>query len=317
MRTLERPHSRLVWLRLLWSDGGTETVVVKLPRLSPGDTAETLAKARKRLREEHAATLSLAARFGGPEGPRTIQPVALYEDVPALLTTAVRGESLRERIIRTGKWFPSKDTLGGLEGACAGAGRWLRQFQETTRREGELVAVGPIVEYLEKRLALLGEADPHGMAPNVQDEVRAGLRRLALDVSPSERGVSELHADYSLSNVLCTETGIVAADVPSTRTGSVLHDPSRFWHQLGLLRYHPAFRIGTVGLLRSAFLDGYQGQPLTTGALWRLYLIRHTVTHWVGRVKTLRPGLRERLYNAWVCRRHRIELLRLIREAPR
>jgi len=312
-RSIRRPHSILVWTLVRFADGSEESVVVKVPRHRIGSSDADLEKQRRRLRSEYETAVTLQALLHDVGGVATVDPVGYFEDIPALVTRAVPGESLREQIMRRARWRPARSKLDALEESCVSAGAWLRRFQDATARSGEEFALEPFVAYVQLRVDRLVALRAGGMNRRLGDRVHSYLLSESEAVTPEERRVSALHADFSLSNILWNSGRIVVVDIPDLRNGSVLHDASRLYHQIGLLRHHPAYLATTVRRLQTSFLRGYGGENASFGTLFRMYLMRHTVCHWLGRLRSPAQSLRERLYNRWVCRGHRLEVERLLK----
>ncbi len=82
---------------------------------------------------------------------------------------------------------------------------------------------------------------------------------------------------------------------------------TRLYHQLGLLLHKPYVLPGTVRTLRRALIEGYGGID-TSHPLFRLFLIQHLLTHWLGLLKLSAAPYHVRAYHRWVGYRHKREL---------
>ena len=127
-------------------------------------------------------------------------------------------------------------------------------------------------------------------------------------LTPADCRLAAVHGDFSPSNIIFDGTGIVAIDLTRFGTGSTYHDVTRLYHQLGLLLQKPYVLPGTVARLRGALVAGY-GLGYETGhPLFRLFLIQHLLTHWLGLLKMSTAPCHVRAFHRWVGYRHKREL---------
>lgn len=299
-----RPFSYLVWADLVGS-ARTLPVVVKIPR-APGDDWT------RRLAQEYLMSRALAPRLAERGADIVATALAFFPDIPALVTAAVPGSDLRALIDRYGRWRANPAEIETLEGACHAAGRLLRTFQAVTARPAVRLDFDEVLAYIDVRLRALVELQ----APRIDGEWRVGLLR-ALEswrhrLDPAELRVSGIHGDFCPSNVIYESDRAVLIDCSMFRAGSVFHDVTRFHHQLGLFCHKPTFRADVLERARRAFLRGY-GEPGVVGStLFRVFTVQHVLCHWVGCLRQTPTSLRERLYNRWLCTRHRREVEGLI-----
>jgi aminoglycoside phosphotransferase (APT) family kinase protein len=306
-RVLDRPASRVCWVDAVF-DGQRLPLVVKVPSADLAVDPALREKSRAAFRREHDTTAALGL-------PGVVRMVACFDDLPALVTEAVAGENLRDRVAREGRWLaPGR---AGLAAACRAAGDWLRDFQRATARPGERFSLDEMAAYVDVRLKILAEDPDSGVDGRWRDRVLAAFERVRRGAGAADLSVVGTHGDFAPSNVLSAGDGVVVIDFSEVRPGSRYYDPTRFCHQLGLFRLKPRYRPGTIRALTAAFLEGYGAPGAAADPLFGLFGLQHTVCHWVGRRK--RPGASpaERLYNAWVWSRHRRAVERFLREAER
>jgi Ser/Thr protein kinase RdoA (MazF antagonist) len=206
-----------------------------------------------------------------------------------------------------------------LEIACHGAGHWLRALQSSTPPAAGH-SLDEMLEYVDVRLERISQLGPRGLDAGWRSEVRGVFR----DVRASEADlrVARIHGDFSLSNIIFDGRRTVAIDLTRFGVGSIYHDVSRLYHQLGLLLHKPYVRPATVARLRRALLSGYGGPADVAGQpLFQLFLIQHLLTHWLGLLKMSAAPYHVRAFHRWVGYRHKRELdglvARLRQGAPR
>lgn len=294
-----RRSSHLAWLEVR-SSHATRRLVVKLPRIKPGKADRTLAH----LESAVVASKALATTFAGDARLGVATVVAYFPAIPAVVWEEVPGETLDAMARRVTPGLPGTARLEALERACFGAGRWLRVLQDATPAEGAL-SIDAMVAYVDVRLERIGELGPGGLGAEWRDEVRRTFQTTGL--TPADCRLAAVHGDFTLSNVMCAGERIVAIDLTRFGTGSIYQDVTRLYHQLGLLLHKPYVLPGTVARLRAALIAGYGGLE-TDHPLFRLFLIQHLLTHWLGLLKMSAAPYHVRAYHRWVGYRQKREL---------
>ncbi len=309
-----RPFSYLAWVRVDFL-GSSQRLVIKIPRLPLEASPEKARKLLENLRREYdtpRVVNGLLARESS--AMRAVAPVAFFDDLPALVMEEAPGEVLSDLVARRARWYPSRDTVADLGARCAEVGRWLRLFQSVTTRPAERLSLDDMRRYVESRLDQLVDLRAVGADRHWKAALLRYFDAVAGQVAEADRSLTGVHGDFSLSNVLSSGRQTVVLDFSQFTHGSRFHDVTRFWHQLGLLLNKPCFRPATIERLRRAFLSGWDERFDTSAPLFRLFMLRHQVCHWVGLMKEARGRMHSRLYNRWTCVVHLREIRRLISE---
>jgi hypothetical protein len=299
-----RPFSDVARIELLLR-GGAARLVAKIPRCRPGKTDRRV----QQLEREFEAARQLAVIFRGEDGLGVPRALAFFPDVPALVWSEVQGITLDTMVPRLARGVPRADRIAVLEGACRAAGRWLRVLQDATPAEGRL-SLKEMAEYVDVRLERIAELGPGRLGVNWKSSVR----RVFEDVEPAQNDLrlAGVHGDFSLSNIMHGEHGVVALDFTRFGTGSIYYDAARLYHQLGLLLHKPWFLASTIGRLRQALLAGYDPHLRADRPVFQLFVIQHLLCHWLGRLKTTSAPYHVRTFDHWTGYRHRRELDGLI-----
>ena len=307
IRTLSvstRPSSHVARIEVR-SPTGTRRVIAKIPRGAQ-------AKADRRLQQleaEFQATRFLASIFKDEAELGVPEVVAFYSDVPALVCAEVGGATLDRIAERSARGIPCAARLAQLEIACRGAGRWIRALQAATPVDGQQLALDEMTDYIDIRLKRICELGPRGLGAEWRAKVQRVFAQARL--APSDLRLAAVHGDFSLSNIMYDGSRVVAIDFGRFGIGSIYHDVTRFYHQLGLLLHKPWFLPTTVARLRRALLAGYDPRLRADQPVFQLFLIQHLLCHWLGLLKTSAP-CQVRGFHWWVGYRHRRELESLI-----
>ncbi len=309
IREVRRPFSHLAWVRFRMEDGA-RVAVLKTPLGSANPSPEIRDKSNAQLDAQFRILCDLTQRFLPYPGFGVIRPIAFFADLPVLVTEAAPGESVHALVARKARWKPPAPSLAGLNRACSEAGRWLAVFQSLWPR-GRRISLPSLFDYVALRVRLIAENDA---------AMDAALRKRVLDrfegasrtASDADLEAIEVHGDFAPGNVLIAEGAAIVLDFNGLRVDSIFYDATRFLHQIRLFQYKPWYRPGTIGALRRAFLEGYSPGFDRPPEMFRLTMIQHLLCHWWGCVKPRPRPLASRLYDAWVRRQHRRDLLALL-----
>lgn len=234
----------------------------------------------------------------------TIRPVVCYPDLCALVTEEVVGRTLLNRLESVAGWFPSRARIEALEAELTRTGLWLRRFQEYAPTQGSLDP-STVASYVDIRLQRLvaHEIVTSGYRMRVLDHLAA----LAGDFEGTDRRDVAIHADFALGNVLLSHAGVVVLDFAMTSRGSWLHDITRLYLQLDMLRVKPRFRPSTIRRLQQALLNGLHPGLTPERPLFRSLMMLHRINN-LGTLALRREPLPGRLLSARAIRMHRLAL---------
>ena len=304
---VERTFSRLTWLKILFH-GGHKTVVVKTPKGFYRDDDVITRKYREIYEWEYNASRDLLKKFEGVEGFKAVRAIGFFPDVPALVTEEIKGCNLGEIILKKGRWYPDGVTRKELETICVAAGRSLKILQTRTKHPTQKLSIEEMARYVDQRLIKLNEGKISNVDQALRKKVLRKFERAHREIPPSDLAMATAHGDFSPSNIMYTGSEIVMIDLSRYRTASIFYDLTRLCHQLSMYAIKPSFRDVLISSLKEAVMKGYDVDLGTNSYLFKLYTIQHLLCHWSGHVYQGDISFKERLYNRWVCHRHRSEL---------
>jgi Ser/Thr protein kinase RdoA (MazF antagonist) len=166
--------------------------------------------------------------------------------------------------------------MAELEETMTACGRWLQRFHGFDTREGR-ATVTDLRAYIDVRLRRLVEQNV--ISSSYRERILQYLNRLARQVSPTDLREVTIHADLAPANILVCATRIVVLDFAMAGRGSYLHDISRLFLQLDVLRAKPQFRTSVIAALQSALLRGLDPALTAEHPLFRYLLMLHRINH--------------------------------------
>jgi hypothetical protein len=300
----ERPFSHL--LRVGVCRNGTETpdlhVFVKLFKPKPQDGG--VEKMRVRVAHDFEVSRRIFESLDSPDGAGAVRPIACYIEHLAIVSEQAPGTTLMAHLHAHARWFPTARAIDTVALTLSAVGRWLQAFQSIEPGTG-LVDMPALRDYVDIRLQRLVD---HGVSTGAfRERVLNHLDTLTARVPPSELADVIIHADLAMGNILVDGRRVVVLDFAMVQRGSVLHDISRLYLQLDVLRAKPTFRPAVIRALQEALLKGYDltltpGRPLFRYLLM-LHRINHLATLSLARERlpaALMSGRVRRLHQRWI-----------------
>jgi tRNA A-37 threonylcarbamoyl transferase component Bud32 len=271
----ERPFSHLLRVGVCWN--GSETpgsyVFVKLfkPKADGG-----VDKMRARVVHDFEVSRRIFEALQTPEGAGAVRPIACYADQLAIVSEQAHGITLMAHLDQHARWFLSPVATGSVAGTLAAVGRWLRRFQLIEAHNAQ-VHLPDLRGYIDIRLQRLVA---HHVTPAAfRQRLLDHLDSLAAQVPPAELADVIVHADLAPGNILIADGRVVVLDFAMVQRGSALHDISRLYLQLDILRAKPTFRPAVIQALQTALLEGYDPTLTAARPLFRYLSILHRVNH--------------------------------------
>jgi hypothetical protein len=231
---------------------------------------------RSRVAQDYATTCEVFSFMSQWPELGAVRPVAWFDDALTIVTEQADGETLLDLLQTGAAWFPSSRGVTALEGATAGVGRWLRHFQGFRPNDGRVTG-DYLCKYVDVRLRRLVER--RVMAASQRTRILDHLDRLAARVQPADWSEVAIHGDLAPANVLVSHGRVVLLDFAMATRGTRLHDVSRLYMQLDLLRAKPQFRRRVIARLQEALLRGYEPDLTPAHPLFRLLSMLHHVNH--------------------------------------
>jgi tRNA A-37 threonylcarbamoyl transferase component Bud32 len=271
----ERPFSFL--LRVAVSHAGTSHPAghAFLKVLKPKDPSTGIDLCR-RVSRDFETTQAVYQFLSKWDDVGVVRPIVCYADLLAIVTEEVPGLTLLEYLQSHAKWWPSAARMADLEATMTASGLWLKRFQGFPSGDGR-IALTSLLEYIDVRLRRL--KDHHVINGHYRDRILRHLNHLAADVAPNDLREVSIHADLAPANMLVSGNRIVVLDFAMAGRGSYLHDISRLFLQLDVLRAKPQYRPHVVERLQAALLRGFDPGLTASHPLFRYLLMLHRINH--------------------------------------
>ena len=302
----ERPFSHVLRVGVYPSDGSTAQrhLFVKVFKPKPDDGG--VEKMRRRVAHDFDVTRHVFEALTPWDGLDVVRPVACFVDDLAIVTEEADGETLSAYLDTHARWFPSAESLQRTHETMARIGQWLRAFQ-TIDATDQPIDLGVLRDYVDQRLVRLVA---HAVVPDRERQrVLAHLDALAAVIDDDDARDVLVHADLAPGNILVSGRRIVVLDLAMLQRGSALHDITRLYLQLDVLRAKPQFRPTVIGGLQDALLGGYDPRLTPSRPLFRYLSMLHRINHLAtlslkkeslaARAVSLRV---KRLHRAWIAR---------------
>lgn len=241
----------------------------------------------------------------------TIKP--LYYSIPlkAIVTEEAEGKNLGELVAAQLRFRPAAETVELLQTYMHKAGRLLHVLQ-SFEIEAPPYRLQDLVEDIDSRMREFVRHPRAKFDQGLRQRILAFYEANMEAACARSLRMTYLHRDFMMGNLLVNGETIVVHDFSRIFTGPCLHDLTRFWHHLELLKYKPIYSQAAVSGLQRAFLAGYGMEAGPEDLLFKFFLIRHYITHYKGLLKKEKRPLKARLYNRWVMAKHLERLSALI-----
>lgn len=298
-RYMSRLYSDVAQLQI--SDGVTSCrAFVKIAKLRHGESREAMANRVKAVFD----TMSWLHRsMAGSPGLSAVRPIACFPEHLAIVTEEVRGDTLRRLLESKAAWWPSPAITQQLTASLGRAGQWVRRFHDVHPPNGNRLDSAEMREYLDLRLRILTRNERLGFSESDRRRVLDAFKVRASRLTQDDLRPVPIHADFSPENVVVDGTNIAVLDFSIPATGTVYHDISHLYMQLGLLTAKPKFRPEVVGRLQAALLRGFDETLVPSHPVFELMYVQHTVCHLTGLAQNP-AGPAARVYNWHLKRRH-------------
>lgn len=251
-------------------EAGGRRLFVKQVR-EDGERADAVA----RVRREHEVLEFLWQAMPREERFGRVRPVACLPEHRLIVMEEVRGQTLNQALRAHGRGWPSRRSLGVVTGYAELVGRWLRAFQEVTRRPDDPAPyVKRLSSEVEELTRLLEARQRTGFSGRLGEAVRAHARAVAGRPLPRGVEVTGVSGELSPENMLVEDGRLTVVDFGMYALGLSSNDPAMFYQHLFTLAYRPWFRPRSVRALQEAFLEGYGHREWSSDPLFALCRLR-------------------------------------------
>jgi hypothetical protein len=272
----ERPFSHLLQLTVRHQQPNRPHLhlFIKIFKTKPIEGG--VEKMRLRVAHDFQVTRRIFEAMAQWEEFGTVRPIACYVEHLALVTEQAHGETLLSHLESRARWFPAPPTRREMAETLSSIGRWLRAFQSIDAAEGR-ISLTDLRDYVDLRLQRLVA---HSVfSASRRQRVLDHLATLGAQVPSTQLADVLIHGDLALGNILVSGRRITVLDLAMAQRGSSLHDISRLYLQLDVLRGKPQFRPTIVKELQNALLSGFDDALTPARPLFRYLLMLHRVNH--------------------------------------
>jgi hypothetical protein len=303
LRELHRPFSTLLHVRIF---EGTRHRNAFIKILQPRfETAAELVATRRNVQREYDITSRVADVVNGVEGLSAVRTIACFPEDYALVTEEVEGITLSRLLSRRAAAWPAERTIDELSHTLRRTANWLRVAQQGLHADRD-VSVDTITRYLDRRLNELSVPTSGLLTP----AGRACLQRYRdhLLHAASRDGLHAvwIHADFCPDNIIVSDSCVSVIDFTMANAGTRYHDLAHLFLGIDALRGRPWFTAGTLDVLQTALLDGFEPGLDGRHPLFMLARFQHVLCHLValqgaeGPIVRLRTRRHSRRYCGWL-----------------
>lgn len=272
-----RPFSNVARLGVATGDGPPTLYWFAKVQI-PKDIPDAVEHMRARVRHEFDTTRKVEAALKQHPTLVTLQPVACYPELFAIVTQEVRGVTLLDYLACRVRWWDDGTALAEAEAAAGRTGEWLRAFQAIDPGDEAFVPAA-LREYVDLRLQRLVSSGRSPITASVRAQILHHIDALAAVTAPGEWRSVMRHADLAPGNVIVTAQGVAVLDFAMTSRGTRLHDLTRLSLQIDLLHGKPQFRRTALARVRAALHAGFDPAITESEPLFRLLTLLHRVNH--------------------------------------
>jgi len=207
------------------------------------------------VQNEYNILTYLYHKFSGLHGFNVIRPIAILLDRNILITEDFPGNKLNSLILNNARWIPSNVRFKRLTSYLFQAGKWLRYFQEFTKKQ-ELFSLHES-DYLEKVKQKLTLSINYGLVETGHHEIYDFVSKKISKASHLFLESVGYHGDFSPWNILARENEIRVLDFDRFAYRSKYDDLTFFISALQGNKSILGMQKRKINLLIKCFLDGF------------------------------------------------------------
>lgn len=179
-------------------------------------------------------------------------------------------------------------------------GGWLKQLHSFETDTKNTFDIEKHKEYLKIRLESLAE-DPRRKFPTVlSNKIINYIDESKDNINGSDLQIRYSHNDFNLSNILVAKNKIIVLDFGEIFKNSFVMDISRLYHQLWLFGLKPGFSQTSISKFQNSMIKGYDQPDLPGREIFKIFMIRHIITHLVTITRFWLQTFPEQVYNKYV-----------------
>lgn len=275
---------------------------------------EKFALEAQALREIDSYFTKLAdPRFGA------IRVLDILPEQQALIMVESQDPDLRRSFLKANRFQGEGKNLLPI---FANAGAWLKHFHSFAPREGVQVAYTKASDYLDALQSYCGYlSDMLKQAQHFQ-AINDQIGEMASKTLPSTMPSARLHNDFTMRNILVSESGAVTViDTLSKWQSPIYEDLAYFLlrlrtNQIQVFTQGMAYSDSWIDDCATAFLKAYFGEEKIPNDILNMYQALALLDQWTSQVESLSRNrkIQNRLRLTLINRHYQSILERLIRE---
>ena len=313
LRSFERPFSVQKVYRIEGQKGSTGIYV----KIFKNTYQKSLDAFKKNVRQEYETLQFWYQRLNSHPNFTTFHPLFFDSEHHCIITEAIEGENLGKLVEQKARFYPSPEDARQLEQWLEQAGQLLATFQKLIQPE-KTYSLETLLHDARIRLDEMVNNPNSKISVQLREKILSFYQHHmdeAKNLSRNDPPVY-LHRDFGMNNILVAGHKLVIYDFNRMEVGHPLHDFTRLYFQLHMLGYKPIYRKAFLQKLKTAYFRGYGFQGSSQNLLFRFFLLRHVLTHYIGRMRRPEQSFLPRLYDQWVLFRHRQLMQRIIEGVP-
>ncbi len=250
---IDNPYSTVLCLQFA-RGGWSRRFFAKLAKSPQVDKAALFSQ----LQTEFTILQRLEAFHATTAGHGTVVPLALYADVPSVVTVEAQGMTLRKVYAKQARFFAGSNSRRSLLDLAELAGKWLGTFQaKTIVGQGDF-PVEDLLQYCQKRLERLSKHHADTLSHEQVARLNTRTRALARSLAPGSVRITGRHNDFASHNIIAQlDGGIRVLDFQSFDHGPEVFDACNFWFELEFLKFDPTYSAGLLAQMQESFLQAY------------------------------------------------------------
>jgi hypothetical protein len=171
----------------------------------------------------------------------TVEPLALYLEIPSLVTVEAQGVTLRKAYARQGRLWSTVRARVSLVELAEQCGQWLADFHDQNIRFNKLKTSFPGL-----------------LTPAQIETICRAAHRLGEQMPAGAVRICGRHNDFASHNIIAgDEGGLSVLDFMSFDHGPEAFDACNFWFELELLKFDRSYSPSLLAQMQQAFLTGY------------------------------------------------------------
>jgi hypothetical protein len=232
---------------------------------------------RAQLVTEYEVLCRLARSSTNTADAASVEALAWFPDLPAIVTIEAPGLTLRQLYARRARRVGAAAGRADLLQRVCRAGEWLRRFQDSTAQGKGAFPIDSLVSYCNTRLQRLVQRHPGTFSPQDADRIVLRMKALAATLPAEGVALCGRHNDFASHNLIALAAGgIRVLDFQSYDEGPSAFDPCNFWYELELLKLDPSYSADLLSEMQRSFLQAY-GRIEPDAPSFRLARIRYGI----------------------------------------